>query len=347
MSNEAPHLKVAAASPYLSIVIPIYNEIESIPILHREVTAMLASLDYCSELLYVDDYSSDGSWPLLVSLATSEATEKMMVRALRLRRNYGQTAAMAAGFTAAQGEVIVPMDGDGQNNPADVPRLVARLEEGFDVVSGWRKNRQDKAVSRKLPSKVANRLIGRVSGVVLNDYGCTLKAYRASLLKELRLYGEMHRFIPLYLARLGARVTEMTVDHRARQFGTSKYGSRRIFKVFLDLFLIRFMSRYSSRPLHFFGKTALLFLSALGMTMVTMVVFKFGWLRLIGIDYQASFVQTPLPAIAGTFIVGATLSIFCGIISELLVRILYESQGQVPYHVSAMSASTARRDVSS
>lgn len=329
---------------YLSIVIPIYNEIESIPTLHQEVAQMLEAQPYVSEIIYVDDRSRDGSWELLEQLTHANTSRKVIVRALRLRRNYGQTAAMAAGFSSAAGQVIVPMDGDGQNNPADVPRLVERLEEGFDVVSGWRRNRQDKAVSRKLPSMVANRLIGRVSGVVLNDYGCTLKAYRAGLLKELKLYGEMHRFIPLYLARLGARVTEMTVDHRARQFGTSKYGSRRIFKVFLDLFLIRFMSRYSSRPLHFFGKTALIFLAGLASTFVGMVVFKYGWLRVLGIDYQASFVETPMPALAGTFLVGATLSIFCGIIAELLVRILYESQGQVPYAISLSSGPSSFSD---
>ena len=334
-----------SAPPFLSIVIPIYNEIESIPVLHREVMAMLSSYDRRSEIIYVDDFSSDGSWQHLIGLVNDGLSSSVAVKAIRLRRNYGQTAAMAAGFAAAAGEVIVPMDGDGQNNPSDVPRLVARLEEGFDVVSGWRKNRRDKAVSRKLPSRIANRLIARVSGVMLNDYGCTLKAYRADLLKELRLYGEMHRFIPLYLARIGARVTEMVVDHRARQFGASKYGSRRIFKVFLDLFLIRFMSRYSSRPLHFFGKTALGFLGGLALTVSLMVVFKYGLLRFVGIDYQASFVETPLPALAGTLVVGATLSIFCGIIAELLVRILYESQGQVPYSVGTVVSEPPRATV--
>jgi glycosyltransferase involved in cell wall biosynthesis len=324
--------------PTLSIVVPIYNEVESLPSLHAEITRMLDAQPGQNELIYVDDFSRDGSWDLLKQYATS-ASGSVTVRAFRLRRNYGQTAAMAAGFSMAQGEVIVPMDGDGQNNPADVPRLVARLDEGFDVVSGWRKNRQDKAISRKLPSMVANRLIGRLSGVRLNDYGCTLKAYRAHLLKELKLYGEMHRFIPLYLARLGARVTELPVDHRAREFGTSKYGSRRIFKVFLDLFLIRFMSRYSTRPLHFFGKTALVLFLGLGLTVAGMVVFKYGLLRFIGIPYQASFVQTPLPALAGTFLVGALLSIFCGILAELLVRVLYESQNQVPYAIGQVASS--------
>jgi dolichol-phosphate mannosyltransferase len=327
----------------LSIIVPVYNEVESLPGLHAEILAMLAGRAFDAEIIYVDDCSRDGSWELLESMVAAAAHGAVEVRTLRLRRNFGQTAAMAAGFQASRGRVVVPMDGDGQNNPADVIRLMERLDDGYDVVSGWRKNRQDKAISRKIPSMVANRLIGRISGVVLNDYGCTLKAYRGSMLRELRLYGEMHRFIPLYLARIGARVTELPVDHRARAHGESKYGSRRIFKVFLDLFLIRFMTRYSSRPMHFFGKTALLFLVALGVTCAAMVSFKFGWLRSVGIDYQASFVETPLPALAGTFLVGATLSVFVGIVAELLVRILYESQGAVPYVVATQHSSASHR----
>jgi dolichol-phosphate mannosyltransferase len=321
-----------SATPYVSVVIPVYNEEDSLPPLLEELRAVLGAAPWPSEVICVDDRSSDRSWAVLE--AEQARGFPVPLRRLRLRRNYGQTAAMAAGFGAARGAVIVPMDGDGQNNPADILRLVARLEEGYDVVSGWRANRQDKALSRKLPSRVANRLIGRVSGVLLNDYGCTLKAYRGTLLRELRLYGEMHRFIPLYLGRIGARVTELPVDHRARVHGTSKYGSRRIFKVFLDLFLIRFMSRYSTRPLHFFGKTALAFLLGVVVLLALMVVFKYGWLRAVGLDYQASFVQTPLPALAASFLVGAILSIFSGIIAELLIRILHESQGQVPYAVA-------------
>ena len=328
--------------PYLSIVVPVYNEVGSLPALNDEIQAMLAELIHSSELIYVDDRSTDGSWEMLARFCDTATHPGIVVQALRMRRNYGQTAAMAAGFRAARGHIVVPMDGDGQNNPADVPRLVARLEEGYDVVSGWRRHRKDKAISRKLPSNVANRLIGQASGVYLHDYGCTLKAYRGHLLRELRLYGEMHRFIPLYLARLGAKVTELEVDHRPRVHGVSKYGSRRIFKVGLDLFLVRFMTRYSTRPLHFFGKTALAFLSAFFATAGLMVVFKYGWLRFIGLDYQASFVQTPLPALAGTFMVGAVLSLFSGIIAELLVRILHESQGAVPYAIATRRSSHPR-----
>ncbi len=248
-------------------------------------------------------------------------------RIVKFRRNYGQTAAMSAGFELAQGVVVFPLDADGQNNPADISRLLAEFEKGYDVVSGWRANRKDKAVSRKLPSWVANKLIGRVSGVRLHDYGCTLKAYRGSMLKELHLYGEMHRFIPLYLAIRGAKVTELPVDHRPRRAGVSKYGSRRIFKVFLDLLLIRFMTRYYNRPMHFFGQVALGFMAAMFATVFLMVVFKFGWLRLVGIDYQSSFVQTPLPAVAVSFMLGAIISLFCGILAEILIRVHYESRG--------------------
>jgi hypothetical protein len=229
--------------------------------------------------------------------------------------------------------VVVPMDADRQNNPRDIPRLVARLNDGFDVVSGWRKNRKDKAISRKLPSKVANWIIGQVSGVRLHDYGCTLKAYRGSMLRQLHLYGEMHRFIPLYLAQHGARVTEEVVDHRARERGVSKYGSRRIVKVFVDLFLIRFMSRYFNRPMHFFGQTAVLFFGLAVLSFIFMVLFKYGALRVIGIDYQASFVQTPLPALAGTFIIGGVISIFFGILAEVMMRMNYEIRGLSPYKI--------------
>ncbi len=327
--------------PYLSVVIPVYNELESLPPLHRELMEVLERQPYPSEVIYVDDFSSDGSRELLREMASTAPAAQVQVKALYLRRNYGQTAAMAAGFQESAGVVVVPMDADGQNNPMDIPRLLEVFEGGFDCVSGWRRDRKDKAISRKIPSAVANRLIGRLSGVHLHDYGCTLKAYRGTILRELRLYGEMHRFIPLYLARIGARVTELAVDHRARVFGSSKYGSRRIFKVFLDLFLIRFMVRYSTRPLHFFGKTALLFTAMLCGTVSLMVALKYGWFRLIGSSYQASFVQTPLPSLAGTFFVAAVLSIFIGIVAELLVRVLFESQNTVPYAISARFISPA------
>lgn len=240
---------------------------------------------------------------------------------------------MAAGFDLAEGRVILPLDGDGQNNPADIPRLFEALDRGFDVVSGWRRKRRDGTFNRKLPSRVANRLISAFSGVRLHDYGCTLKAYRAAVLKEIPLYGEMHRFIPVYLARRGARVSEIEVDHRPRRAGVSKYGGQRILRVLLDLVLIRFVSRFYTRPMQFFGQVALLFLLATFGVGLLMIVFKLGWLRFLGIDYQASFVETPLPAVAAAFILGAINSLFFGVLGEILIGAGYESRRSKPYTV--------------
>jgi glycosyltransferase involved in cell wall biosynthesis len=317
----------------LSVVVPVYDEEENLRPLDAEIRAALLSTGRSAEIIYIDDCSHDKSLQVLEELCAASEQTCVRTRVIAFRRNCGQTAAMGAGFELADGEIVFPLDADGQNNPADIPRLLAEYEKGYDVVSGWRKRRRDKAITRKLPGWVANRLIGRISGVRLHDSGCTLKAYRGSLLKELHLYGEMHRFIPLYLATLGAKVTELPVDHRPRLKGVSKYGSRRIFKVFLDLLLIRFMTRYYNRPMHFFGQVALGFMALLAMSIFFMVTFEFGWLRLIGIDYAPSFVQTPLPAMASTFLIGAIVSLFFGILAEVLVRIHYESRDAKPYSV--------------
>ncbi len=322
----------------LSVVVPVFNEEESLRPLDAEIRAALLSTGRSAEIIYIDDCSRDKSLQVLEELcAASEGTDLRM-RIIKFRRNYGQTAAMDAGFELADGAVVFPLDADGQNNPADIPRLLAEYEKGYDVVSGWRKNRQDKAITRKLPSWVANRLIGRISGVRLHDYGCTLKAYRGSLLKELHLYGEMHRFIPLYLAILGAKVTELPVDHRPRLKGVSKYGSRRIFKVFLDLLLIRFMTRYYNRPMHFFGQVALGFIALLAISVFFMVSFKFNLLRFLGVEHR-DFIQTPLPEMASTFLIGAIVSLFFGIMAEVLVRVHYESRGAKPYKVQCIKDS--------
>ena len=327
-------LQVSLEVVEVSVVVPVYNEEASLRALDAEIRAALRSTGRKAEIIYVDDCSRDGSLAVLHELCAAAEGTELRTRILEFRRNYGQTAAMAAGFEVATGTVVVPLDADGQNNPADIPRLLAEFEQGYDVVSGWAQEPPRQShLGRKIPSWVANRLIGRVSGVRLHDYGCTLKAYRGSMLKELHLYGEMHRFIPLYLAILGAKVTELPVDHRPRTAGVSKYGSRRIFKVFLDLLLIRFMTRYYNRPMHFFGQVALGFMFALVATFIFMIVFKFGWLRLIGINYEASFIQTPLPAMAATFLIGAVISVFSGILGEILIRVSYESRGAKPYHV--------------
>jgi len=337
MTSSQHHELVVDLPAYeLSVVVPVYNEEESLRPLDAEIRAALLSTGRSAEIIYIDDCSRDSSLQVLEELCAASEGTALRTRIIKFRRNYGQTAAMDAGFELADGAVVFPLDADGQNNPADIPRLLAEYEKGYDVVSGWRKHRQDKAITRKLPSWVANRMIGRISGVRLHDYGCTLKAYRGSLLKELHLYGEMHRFIPLYLAILGAKVTELPVDHRPRLKGVSKYGSRRIFKVFLDLLLIRFMTRYYNRPMHFFGQVALGFMALLAISIFFMVTFKFGWLRLIGIDYAPTFIQTPLPAMASTFLIGAIISLFFGILAEVLVRVHYESRGAKPYNVQTI-----------
>lgn len=322
----------------LSIVLPVFNEEDNLEPLDAEIRAVLRGLGRSAEIVYVDDHSRDQSLAVLRRLVKTaeQANDPIRTRVIEFRRNYGQTAALAAGFQLAHGEIVIPLDADGQNNPADIPRLLAMLDQGYDVVSGWRRNRKDKALSRRFPSAVANWLIGRVSGVALHDYGCTLKAYRALYLKELFLYGDMHRFIPLYLSQLGARVGELAVDHRPRVRGVSKYGPQRIIRVILDIVLIRFMTQYYTRPMHFFGQMAILLVLLTLVIFFFMVVFKYGWLRLIGIDYQASFIETPFTALAATCLLGAILSLFFGILAEILIRVHYESRGVRPYGIRAI-----------
>ncbi|MDQ5856881.1 MAG: glycosyltransferase family 2 protein [Acidobacteriota bacterium] len=335
IAAEAPEIG-PKARPELSIVLPVFDEEENLRPLDSEIRQVLRSLGKTAEIIYVDDCSRDRSLSVLETIAAGAEGATPRTRVVKLRRNFGQTAAMAAGFDLAEGEVILPLDADGQNNPADIPRLLETLGRGYDVVSGWRRRRRDATLMRKFPSRVANLLISRLSGVRLHDHGCTLKAYRASLLKEISLYGEMHRFIPVYLARRGARVTEIEVDHRARRTGVSKYGGQRILRVLLDLVLIRFVSRFYSRPMQFFGQIALWFLVATLAVGLLMVAIKFGWLRLVGIDYQASFIETPLPAVAAAFVIGIINSLFFGVLGEILIRADYESRGAKPYAVEAI-----------
>ncbi len=315
----------------LSAVVPVYDEEDSLAALDAELRSVLAGLPGPCEIVYVEDGSTDGSGRILDSIVHGQASSAVATRVVRLRRNYGQTAALAAGFRASRGDWVVALDADGQNNPADIPRLIAELDRGFDVVSGWRRRRQDATITRVWPSRVASFLIGRATGVHLHDHGCTLKAYRRKHLRDVHLYGEMHRFLPVYLARVGARVTELEVDHRPRRAGQSKYGAQRIPKVLLDLVLILFMSRYFSRPMHFFGQAALFFGLAMGAVFGLMLVLKFGWLGLVGVPYQADLVETPLPALAATFFTASVTSLFFGILGEVLIRIYFEGQGLEPY----------------
>jgi glycosyltransferase involved in cell wall biosynthesis len=331
----------AEASLDVSVVLPVFNEVGNLEALDGELRQALAAAGSSAEIIYVDDHSTDGSDELLLELMRAAGGGEPRTRVVTLRRNYGQTAALAAGFDLAEGEVVIPLDADGQNNPADIPRLLAKLEEGYDVVSGWRRSREDRLFSRRIPSMSANWLISKVSKLPLHDAGCTLKAYRRSLLKEVRLYGDMHRFIPIFLAFLGARVAEIEVDHRPRRAGVSKYGGDRVFKVLVDMVLLHFMSKYYTRPMHYFGRLAAFFLGATALVTVLMAVFKYGWLSMIGIDYQASFTQTPLPALAATFLLGTVSSLFFGILAEILIRIHHESGGFSVYGIHRIDDSKA------
>ncbi|MEO5509450.1 MAG: glycosyltransferase family 2 protein, partial [Longimicrobiales bacterium] len=293
----------------ISVVIPVFNEELNVEELHQRIAAVLTTADV--EFLFVDDGSTDETPKRLAELAASDSR----LRLIRFRRNYGQTAALSAGIDHARGEIIVPMDGDLQNDPADVPRLLAKLDEGYDVVSGWRVDRQD-AFHRRLPSTIANRIISWISGVHLHDYGCSLKAYRRSVLKEVRLYGEMHRFVPIYASWQGARVTEMPVQHHARTRGKSNYGMERTFKVVLDLIVVKFLSSYATKPIYVFGGFGFAsFLLAIG-AFVMMIYYKF---LALPID-RKSFIQTPLPMVVVMFTLVGCLSIMLGLVAELTVR---------------------------
>ena len=246
----------------ISVTVPIFNEEENLPLLYERVRDALVGVGKPWELVLVNDGSTDGSRAVLDQLAANDKR----VKVIHFRRNFGQTAAMMAGIDFATGEIIIPMDGDLQNDPADIPRLIAALDEGYDVVSGWRKDRQDARMTRKLPSNLANRLISRVLGVRLHDYGCSLKAYRRDVIKGVKLYGEMHRFVPVYASWQGARVTEIPVAHHARQFGKSKYGLERTMKVVLDLIVVKFLAKYQQKPMYVFGAFGLFSLALSGLS---------------------------------------------------------------------------------
>ncbi len=314
---------LAGAALELSVVVPLYNEAESLPLLVEKLLAALRPLGRPFELVLVDDGSSDGTAAVLKQLAP--ATPELV--AVLLRRNYGQTPAMAAGFDASRGAVIVTLDGDLQNDPADIPMLLAELERGFDLVSGWRHQRQDNTVSRLLPSKVANRLIARVTGVRLHDYGCSLKAYRRELVDDMNLYGELHRFLPALAFIEGARISEVKVNHSARQFGQSKYGIDRTFRVLMDLLTVWFMKRFLTRPMHVFGFWGLASI-ALGLVLSLYLVAE----KLFA---DADIGNRPLLLVAVLALI-AGVQLFCfGLLAELQMRTYHESQGRPIYRVRA------------
>ncbi|MDQ2713766.1 MAG: glycosyltransferase family 2 protein [Chloroflexota bacterium] len=312
-------------SKCVSIVIPLYNEAESLSRLHESLNRVLESQVFSYEIIYVDDGSTDGTFPILQHLAQSDP----QVCIVRLARNFGQTAALAAGVAHSAGAILIFMDGDLQNDPLDIPRLVATLEQGYDVVSGWRKSRKDAQLSRKLPSWLANRLISQVTGLHLHDYGCTLKAYRRELFQHIRLYGEMHRFIPAYAALAGATVAEIEVAHHARRFGTSKYGLSRTIRVLLDLLTLKFLGSFGTKPGYAFGLPGLLSLAAgilLGVTFLGTRVF---------LPHVRSQRNALLPLSVHLVAFGLHC-LMLGLLAELLMRTYHESQSKPIYVVQTI-----------
>jgi glycosyltransferase involved in cell wall biosynthesis len=315
----------------LSIVVPCFNEVENLRPLTAEITAALIDQSLLYEIIFVDDGSSDGSFACIRELHEADAR----VTAVRFRRNHGQTAAFAAGFSQARGAAIVTLDADRQNDPADIPGLLAKLNEGYDVVNGWRENRQDAFVSRKLPSKIANWLIARSTGVQLRDRGCSIRAFRHYVVQDLHLYGEMHRFIPEMVNFAGFSMAEVPVNHRARVAGVSKYGLSRTFRVILDLMTIIFLRRYSDRPMHLFGSLGLLSGGLGGFIGLYLGVMKI-WAGIIeGMEgfRNLRIGERPLFQLAILLVIIGVQFLVMGLIAELNVRTYYESQNKSVYYV--------------
>jgi glycosyltransferase involved in cell wall biosynthesis len=314
MSKKVGHKKKIQ----LSVVIPLLNERDNLEPLYNQITEALGK-KYSFEIIFVDDGSDDGGFEILQKLQQGDKR----VRVIRFRRNFGQTAALSAGFEYAQGDIIVALDADLQNDPADIPKLISKLEEGYDVVSGWRKKRHDKALTRLIPSRVANWLIGWITGVKLHDYGCTLKAYRREVLAEIKLYGEMHRFIPAIASWSGANIAEIVVNHRPRTAGAAKYGLNRTWKVILDLITVKFLGSYSTKPIYIFGGLGVL--STIGAFLTGIIVI-----------YQKIFSKidmsgNPLLLLTAVLIIATVQFILMGLLAELLVRTYHESQNRPTY----------------
>ena len=314
MTNDADAL-------LLTVVVPLYNEIDNVEALVGQVEVALSDLDGRYEMVCIDDGSTDGSFERLAGLAES----RPWLRVARFGKNYGQTAAMSAGFHLARAEVVVTMDGDLQNDPADIPKLLAKMNEGYDIVSGWRRDRKDRFLDRTLPSRLANWLISRITGTALHDYGCTLKAYRLDVLRRFELYGQLHRFIPALGAWVGGRVTEIVVGHRARERGATKYGISRTFTVLLDLATVKFLMSYGSHPMRVFGAAG--YVSAfLGLgAFVGLVVMKIGW----AIDMTGN----PLLYLSMLGVIVASQFLLMGILAEMVMRTYHEAQDKRPYTI--------------
>ena len=306
----------------LSLIVPVYNEQDNLPLLFESIKESMDSLGKTWEVIYVDDGSRDNSLPVLSAQAEKDPEHS---RVISFRRNFGQTAAIAAGLDYSQGEIVVLLDADLQNDPRDIPMLLQKLDEGYDLVSGWRKQRKDNAITRNFPSMLANRLISWVTGVQLHDYGCTLKAYRRPVLEGFRLYGEMHRFIPVFANSVGARITEVVVNHQPRRFGKTKYGLERTVKVILDLFTVKFLVSYSSKPIYLFGGT--------GMGLMVISAFIMLYLMIRRLFFLVSVTGSPLFQTSVMFFILGFQSMLMGLIAELLVRTYHESQRKPTYTV--------------
>jgi len=309
----------------LSLIVPVYNEQDNLPLLFEAIHKVMNSLNQSWEVILVDDGSQDNSLSVLKEYAQKDLSH---IRVISFRRNFGQTAAIAAGLDYAQGETIILLDADMQNDPADIPMMLAKLDEGYDLVSGWRISRKDNALTRNFPSMIANWLISRVTGVHLHDYGCTLKVYRRDVLEGFRLYGEMHRFIPVYASSVGAKITEMPVNHSPRKYGKTKYGLERTVKVVLDLFTVKFLVAYSSKPIYLFGGTG-------GLLMVISTIIMI-YLFMRRIIFFISVTGSPLFQVSAMLFTLGFQAMLMGLIAELLVRTYHESQRKPTYTVRTM-----------
>ena len=322
---------MAKDNPEVSVVVPLLDEQDNIGPLYEQINQALAD-EHSYEIIFVDDGSGDESFTVLEKLHKADAK----VRVIRFRRNFGQTAALAAGFAHAHGQIIIAMDADLQNDPADIPRMIAKLDEGFDVVSGWRKKRHDHVLTRLLPSKIANWLISKITGVKLHDYGCTLKAYRSEVLAETKLYGEMHRFIPALASWSGANIAEMVVNHRPRTAGEAKYGLGRTWKVVLDLITVKFLGSFSTKPIYIFGSLGLL--SAAGSILLGLTVIY------QKVNFKTDMSGNPLLILTAVFIIATIQFILMGLLAELLVRTYHESQNRPTYVIKDILEATDRKE---
>ncbi|RMG09250.1 MAG: glycosyltransferase [Acidobacteria bacterium] len=314
--NKLPYTQ---KNPQITVFLPVYNEEDNLQLLHEKISSVLSSLNRTAEIIYIDDGSTDSSLQVLKDIAAADDR----VRVIALRRNYGQTAAMSAGFDLSRGEILIPMDADLQNDPGDIPKLLEKIDEGYDVVSGWRKNRHDKLLSRRIPSILANKIISLISGVHLHDYGCSLKAYRKEVIDGIKLYGEMHRFIPIYASWAGAKVTEIPVNHHPRTRGKSKYGLSRTFKVIFDLMTIKFMASYQTKPLYVFG--------TFGLISFIISLITGSWALYLKIFDNVSFILTPLPLITIVMLAISVQFFLMGLLAEMLIRTYHESQDKPTY----------------